>query len=106
MIDRFVASSSHLYILWSETCFQRLWCMCELGTFSSIHGPDKIVFVPLWWSPFILSGHIISILSVVATNYSVGIVNAGAAWAVETYGPGVGQIVGVFLVVNLSNLPA
>ena len=104
-IHKFVGWSDRIYILWSETYFERLWCMCELGTFSSIHGPEMIVFIPLWFSPFVLGGHLLSLLFVILSGYNVSLVNEGAAWAAENISPGSGQIVGVFLTVFCGCLP-
>ena len=60
-LPKFCDKSEQLIILWSEEYFSRLWCCCELATFSANHKLDAIKLQPLWLAPWILSTILVDI---------------------------------------------
>ena len=106
-INEFVAQSDRMLILWSDTYFERLWCMCELGIFGQLHGVDAIDFRPLWLPPFILGGQICSLIFITLAMAftAAGFENAVAAWAATHLGDDLAQVFMVSMIIFLGNLP-
>ena len=54
-LPEFVAKSDRMLILWNDSYFERLWCVGEVSTFSSLRGANNIDFQPLWLAPWALT---------------------------------------------------
>lgn len=69
LVPEFVSNSKRMSILWCSTYFERLWCICEVATFtSSKGGAEAVDFDPLWRAPWVLS---IILVDLVCITFSV-----------------------------------
>lgn len=64
-LPEFVANSRRMSILWNSTYFERLWCICEVATFTAAKGgADSVDFEPLWRAPWVLSTILVDLICI------------------------------------------
>jgi len=103
-LHEFVSGCDRLLVLWSESYFERLWCMCELGTFGAKGCLQRIDFIPLWFGPFVVGSMLASLAGLFAMPVLMPYLLLIAEWSATNIHPETGGGAIVTCAVSTSNL--